>query len=828
LVINTTSLLAGIYGIPYSSTLLATGGNVPYTWSISSGALPTGLSLTTAGVITGTPTALGTSAFVVKVTDSSTIQLNATQPLTLVIGAANCGPPAFSCARTDRTTTFTAAQITNMCPPPLGTATCTPGVNGQNLINTGWVYGRNTIFTDPNFNNIQGVRLVDFSDTQQPYNCPGPAIGAGSSAEIGVFSADKKYIEISCSNGGNRIINFNPVTLQVATVNTLTTSAVTATGSQTVNVGNTTYMTVGVPVSVDIGASQEFVVPTAIVTNTSFTAIFGFVHGSGAKVTSQGYVAGWTGTQCTYCLPGSGEFDSTAAGTFYSLNGLLIQKYVITNALVGAPTTVADLSYGPPCWRNTCGDWASGTYNTGVAIVPLTNNSSTDVFHLMNINGLPCTTSGTYPNFNSTTNTIITDGTCSWLNIGPKNISSGTFVTHSYPGLVSASGQQWSAGIANYQGDGGLGSMHVIMYNAATQTYYYMNTATGAIWNNVCTGGTGPTCTGGSFSGPVFQSFMIPGSANCTPAGPSCQDLTLIHNVKNAKDGIHITYGPQKCAFATIQCPSAGGGQIYFWNTIAGTEYWPNVAPGHHATGYNYVFAESGYTVTNPYYYAFGIPFTSTGTVQKYFKINQTPPALCSPVVCPNDPPFDQHWSAVGENSTDTTAICGAALSNNYGNWPYNYPYFGGVFCYATDGSNNVWQQALSYNSNGNVGFNTWANIGGLSYDMSLWGQSTDWFNTLGSRSGGASCNGGFNWQPGHTYNSGDLIAPGTNNAPAAGASTFTATSCVGGTCTTSSKHPVWPTGVGSQVTEFSPGTITWTNTGTNTCAGTVVIYRLN
>lgn len=82
-VILTTSLPAGITGQPYSATLTASGGVSPYTWSISSGSLPAGLSLNVStGVISGTPASPpGTASFTVKVTDSNSS--TATQPLSV-------------------------------------------------------------------------------------------------------------------------------------------------------------------------------------------------------------------------------------------------------------------------------------------------------------------------------------------------------------------------------------------------------------------------------------------------------------------------------------------------------------------------------------------------------------------------------------------------------------------------------------------------------------------------------------------------------------------------------------------------------------------------
>ena len=69
--IVTTGLPDAIAGEPYSQTVQATGGIVPYTWAITSGALPQGLSLgRTTGAISGTPAAAGIAVFIVQVTDS--------------------------------------------------------------------------------------------------------------------------------------------------------------------------------------------------------------------------------------------------------------------------------------------------------------------------------------------------------------------------------------------------------------------------------------------------------------------------------------------------------------------------------------------------------------------------------------------------------------------------------------------------------------------------------------------------------------------------------------------------------------------------------------
>ena len=69
--VTTASLPGGTVGTAYSQTLTASGGAGGYTWAVSSGTLPAGLSLGASGTISGTPTTAGTASFTVTVTDSS-------------------------------------------------------------------------------------------------------------------------------------------------------------------------------------------------------------------------------------------------------------------------------------------------------------------------------------------------------------------------------------------------------------------------------------------------------------------------------------------------------------------------------------------------------------------------------------------------------------------------------------------------------------------------------------------------------------------------------------------------------------------------------------
>uniref|UniRef100_Q01UF3 Ig family protein n=1 Tax=Solibacter usitatus (strain Ellin6076) TaxID=234267 RepID=Q01UF3_SOLUE len=81
-------------GSSYSVTLAATGGSPSYSYSIYSGSLPAGLTLTAStGVISGTPTTSGTYTFTSKVTDSKGKTDTVTCTITVVVSPVNlaCG-----------------------------------------------------------------------------------------------------------------------------------------------------------------------------------------------------------------------------------------------------------------------------------------------------------------------------------------------------------------------------------------------------------------------------------------------------------------------------------------------------------------------------------------------------------------------------------------------------------------------------------------------------------------------------------------------------------------------------------------------------------------
>lgn len=78
------SLNPAYINTPYTTYLTAIGGYYPYAWTISSGSLPPGLTLGSAGgLIVGTPTQMGSYSFVLQVSDSASPPVVASQSYTM-------------------------------------------------------------------------------------------------------------------------------------------------------------------------------------------------------------------------------------------------------------------------------------------------------------------------------------------------------------------------------------------------------------------------------------------------------------------------------------------------------------------------------------------------------------------------------------------------------------------------------------------------------------------------------------------------------------------------------------------------------------------------
>jgi len=86
------TLPGGMIDTFYSQLLLATGGVLPYSWSLVSGSLPPGLTLSSVGVISGTLTTTGAYTFTAKVTDAASNSQTQTYSISVTLGLIGSMP----------------------------------------------------------------------------------------------------------------------------------------------------------------------------------------------------------------------------------------------------------------------------------------------------------------------------------------------------------------------------------------------------------------------------------------------------------------------------------------------------------------------------------------------------------------------------------------------------------------------------------------------------------------------------------------------------------------------------------------------------------------
>jgi large repetitive protein len=131
--ISPSSVPSGTVGTTYSSTTLtASGGIAPYTYALTAGALPQGVTLSSSGVLSGTPTASGTFTFTVVATDhngatgsSAPYNLSITTPTIVLLPATL---PAAT-AETAYSQTFSASGGTSPYHYQVASGALPPGLS---------------------------------------------------------------------------------------------------------------------------------------------------------------------------------------------------------------------------------------------------------------------------------------------------------------------------------------------------------------------------------------------------------------------------------------------------------------------------------------------------------------------------------------------------------------------------------------------------------------------------------------------------------------------------------------------------------------------------
>jgi YVTN family beta-propeller protein/uncharacterized repeat protein (TIGR03803 family) len=391
-------------GVAYSSALVASGGVAPYTFSITIGSLPPGLTLNTStGAITGTPTTAGTYNFTAQVVDSK--GNTATASCSIVVSSLTLSCPtgtaqvgvAYSSAltATGGVAPYTFSIISGSLPPGLTLNTSTGAITG-------------TPTTSGTYNFT--AQVVDSKGNTATASCSIVVSGLTLSCPTGTAQLGVAYSSALTASGGVAPYTFSIISGSLPPGLTLNTSTGAITGTPTTagtynftaqvvdSKGNTASASCSIVVSlltltcpngtgqVGVAYSSALVASGGVAPYTFSIAIGALPPGLSLN-SSTGAITGTPTTAGTYNF--TAQVVDSHGNTATSSCSIVVSLPALT---LSCPTGTAQLGVAYSSVLNAAGGVAPYTFSiTSGALPPgLSLNSSTGA-----ITGTP-TTQGTY------------------------------------------------------------------------------------------------------------------------------------------------------------------------------------------------------------------------------------------------------------------------------------------------------------------------------------------------------------------------------------------------------------------------------------------------
>ena len=276
-VATASPLPADTAGMSYNQTLTATGGSTPYIWGITAGSLPSGLTLTSGGVISGTPAAATTAGFTVQVTGGNS--LSSTKDFSLTINPALAVNPTSLPAGTavtayhqvatvtGGTTPYTTFTVTGFSGGTTGLTAAAVAANSAagTVTVDGTPAAAGTVSFTLNVTDTAGATLTkSYSITVAPaVHIPPPTVTSPASSAIGATTAT---LGGNVTSDGGSAVTERGVVYSITTVNA--DPVIGGTGVTKVTAAGTTGVFTAPVSGLMVGTGYTF---KAYATNTSGT-----------------------------------------------------------------------------------------------------------------------------------------------------------------------------------------------------------------------------------------------------------------------------------------------------------------------------------------------------------------------------------------------------------------------------------------------------------------------------------------------------------------------------------------------------------------------------